>query len=117
MQFNTFKRLAQTNKKAVKFVHTHEKFIADQYQLKGQWAAVLLKNFDERRNDFKDNLLEEYVNEFLEKRIYPRIMPFDLLASNKIFEDGNPTLFVVHNGDYYSQQVLADLDKISSKIP
>ena len=79
---------------------------------------VLLKNFDEKRNDFTESLEDtENVNEFLEKYMYPRVMPFDLNAANKIFEYGNPTLFVVHNGDYHSSQVLADLNKVSAKIP
>ena len=100
-QINTFNRLA--SKYAFSFVHTNSKEVADHFQITEPWKAVLLRNFDEPKVDFSGSFIQENIFKFLDKYMFPRVMSFNTVTADKIFETNVPTLFTVHNGDSYSK--------------
>lgn len=60
--------------------------------------VVLYKKFDERRNDF-EGPYEEYktLRSFLNEKSFAQVMEFDDRAIQKVFQEGNPTIFLFHD--------------------
>lgn len=56
--------------------------------------VVLFKSFDEKRNDFSGELTTDNLNTFIDQNSFPLVMPFNDRAIEKVFQKGNPTLFL-----------------------
>jgi len=54
----------------------------------------LLKKFDEKRNDFVDEITEFSLDEFILEHATPLVMKFDQKVAQKIFSDKKPGLFL-----------------------
>ena len=56
--------------------------------------VILLKEFDEKRNDFKGELEFEALKEFVNKNKVPAVIEFDQQAIEMIFRESNPVVFM-----------------------
>ena len=57
-------------------------------------SIVLFKKFDEGRNDCHCEVNEENVKNFIDRNEFPTIIPFNDKAAEKIFGEGETTLFL-----------------------
>lgn len=61
--------------------------------------VVLYKHFDEKRNDFTGAVNAANLKTFVDNHSFPTVMPFNDRAIQKVFQQGNPTLFLFSNGN------------------
>lgn len=61
--------------------------------------VVLYKQFDELRNDFTGEFTQATLKTFVDSNSFPLVMPFNDRAIQKVFQQGNPTLFLFANGN------------------
>lgn len=59
--------------------------------------VILLKEFDEKRNDFKGTLEVEALKDFVNKNRIPSVIEFDQQAIEMIFRESNPVIFLFTN--------------------
>ncbi|EAS03751.2 protein disulfide-isomerase (macronuclear) [Tetrahymena thermophila SB210] len=60
---------------------------------------VLYKHFDEKRNDFTGTFNVANLKTFVDTNSFPIVMPFNDRAIQKVFQQGNPTLFLFSNSN------------------
>lgn len=78
-------------------------------------SVILLKKFDEGRNDCNCEVNEENLKNFIDRNQYPTIMPFNEKAAEKIFGEGLNTLFLFlsNRGETNAQALNALTDSSS----
>jgi protein disulfide-isomerase A1 len=90
---------AEVFEKVAKAVDGVNFFLATSSELATKYDAregqvVLLKEFDERRNNFEGALETEALKEFVNKNKVASVIEFDQQAIEMIFRDSNPVIFM-----------------------
>ena len=78
------------------FGQSNNSEIKEKYNLKDN-SVTLFKKFDEKRNDYNDEIKEEKLLNFLEKYGTPKILPWNDKTIAIIFRKTNPALFLFIN--------------------
>lgn len=90
---------AEVFEKVSKSVDGANFFLATSSDIASKYDAtegqvVLLKEFDERRNDFKGTLETKALTEFVNKNKVASVIEFDQQAIELIFKESNPVIFM-----------------------
>jgi len=75
--------------------------------------VVLFKKFDEKRNDFTEELTEEGLKTFVSKHGAPLVMKFDEKSAQLIFGKATPGIFLYRDNN---SEKTAEFDKLFSEI-
>jgi protein disulfide-isomerase A1 len=67
---------------------------------------VIFKNFDEKRNDFEGTYNYGELKKWIDEKSFATVIEFDDRAIEKIFQQGNPTIFLFHSASEESEKAL-----------
>lgn len=90
-----------------KFGITSEEAVFGEYEITGD-AVVLFKEFDEGRNDLKEDMTVESITAFVASNSLPLVVDFNHDTAQKIFSGEIKThllLFISYKSDEYQKQV------------
>jgi len=97
----------------IEFAHCAETACLDHFKLK-DGNVMILKHFDEKRNDLTEPLTEELLLDFAAKFSSPVIMIFDQKSAQFIFGENVPGLFLYRNPeDEKSKQLEEEFKKVA----
>lgn len=91
-EFTTFKTVAM-NYDDLAFAHTTDESARVANSARSR-QIVLFKKFDEGRNDYSGVSNVADIKSFVEEHSYATVMPFNDRAIEKVFQKGNPTVFL-----------------------
>ena len=113
-QFKVFEKVAQANDEVTFGWANGEELRASRNA--NDNSIVLFKTFDERRNDFTDELNEANLKAFVSKSSLPTLIKFDQKAAQKIFGENMATLFLFHGTDAASTQALEVFNVVAPQL-
>ena len=97
--------MASKNFDTVSFYHTPDQELIDYYEAK----IVLLKTFDEGRNDFDEEVTFDNIVEWLNKHRYATVMEFDDDSQELIIQGKKKTLFLFKADNEEGDRALEEL--------
>ena len=104
--------LVSKNFDTVPFFHTNDQELSEYYD----YNIILLKTFDEGRNDFQKKLTFDNLVKFVNKHRFATIMEFDDDASEKIFQGKNKCMFLFKADDEEGDKAFKALKEASKKL-
>jgi len=100
----------------VGFVYTSNADLRTEHSAPAGTHIVLLKKFDEGRHELAGSFTSESLVEFIEANKTPLLLPFDQKAAQRIFGEGIPTYFLIHQKDEAGEKATGLLKEIASKL-
>ena len=98
------------------FGQSNNNEIKEKYNLKDN-SVTIFKKFDEKRNDYNEEVKEERLLEFLEKYGTPRILSWNEKTISIIFRKSNPALFLfINKNDEKYNEYYKLMESIYEKI-
>lgn len=100
----------------VTFVYTANADIRGEHKVAEGTNVVLLKNFDDLRNELAGAFDTASLVQFIEENRYPLVLPFDQKAAQKIFGESVPTVFLIYKKDEAGQRAEKIFNEAAQKL-
>ena len=78
--------------------------------------VVVYKKFDEGRNDYNGPNSAAELKKFIDEKSFATVMEFDDRAIEKVFQQGNPTLFLFHTDTEESKTARTNFDAAAKQL-
>jgi len=98
------------------FVYTSSADIRSEQKVPEGTHVLLLKQFDELRNELPGTFDVATLNHFINEHIHPLVLPFDQKAAQRIFGESIPTLFLIYMKNEAGQKAEIAFNEAAQKL-
>jgi protein disulfide-isomerase A1 len=100
----------------VGFVYTSNTDLKTEHSVAEGTNVLLLKKFDEGRNELAGSFDVAKLTEFVESSRFPLVLPFDQKAAQKIFGEAIPSLFLIFQKNEAGERAEAVFRETAAKL-